>query len=296
LCFLWPFPPRRFPRTSTALYLFAVLLPLAARGQPETAAPGVRYEQRIGEPLPLATRFTDSSGAPCTLGDFFHGQPVILLFGYARCPQLCSVIADGTNATLRRLAPTAGKDFQIVHISIDPTETTADTKSAETLAVRRYGRTGAAAGWHYLTGSADAIRAVTQAAGFHFTYDPRSKLYAHASGFLIATPAGVISRYFFGVDFSANDLAPALRRAADNKTGLSVYELLILCCRGGVITGRYGPLIWDALWVAVLLTVATLFGGIGWMLYQERHLRSRPPTQCHLIDDTSRGPAERPFP
>ena len=256
--------------------LFAAISAAApiAHAQPDTDAPGVRYEQRIGEQLPLDTVFTDSAGAPRRLGDFFHGEPVILCFGYARCPQLCSIIADATNDTLRRLAPTAGRDFQLVHVSIDPTETTADTKAAETLAVRRYGRTGAAAGWHYLTGTKETIARVTQAAGFHFLYNPDSKIYAHASGFLIATPTGVISRYFLGVDFSADDVAPALRRAAEGKTGITVYDLLILCCRGGKIGGRYGAIIWDALGASVALTVTGLFGGIGWMLYQERRERN----------------------
>ncbi|HWA87743.1 MAG TPA: SCO family protein [Opitutus sp.] len=287
-----PSPPHFLWRLLAAVFSAA----LVAHAQPQTDAPGVRYEQRIGERLPLDVAFTDSSGSPCKLGDFFRGQPVVLFFGYARCPQLCSVITDGTTSMLRRLVPTAGRNYQIVHISIDPTETPRDSRSAEDLAVRRYGRTGAAAGWHYLTGTSQAIAEVTSAAGFHFLYDPRSQLYAHASGFLIATPAGVISRYFLGVDFLADDVAPALKRAGEGKTGLAVFDLLLLCCRGGKIGGRYGRIIWDVLGVSVGLTVAGLFGGIGWMLYQERRGRARPnchtlydKPRCHIMYDNGRG-------
>jgi protein SCO1 len=243
---------------------------LSAAAPAETA---IRFEQRIGAQLPLDQTFTDTSGASRRLGDFFHGQPVVLYFGYARCPQLCSVVADGANAALRRLAPSAGRDFQVVTLSLDPTETAAEAKATETLAVRRYGRTGAGAGWHYLTGDAAAIQAVADVAGFHFRYDPRSKQYAHPSGFLIATPTGVVSRYFLGVDFAAGDVASSLRRAAQEKTGDTVFDLLLLCFHGEGIGGRYGALIWRVLATSVVLTVVALAGGVGWMLWQERRDR-----------------------
>ncbi len=251
--------------------LFAAT-PLRAQWTPQD---GIRFEQRIGEQLPLDAVFTDTTGARRRLGEFFHGQPVVLYFGYARCPQLCSVVADGTNDVLRRLEPSVGRNYQVVTISIDPTETLRQARAAETLAVRNYGRTGAAAGWHYLTGSADSIHAVADAAGFRFRYDPASKQYAHATGFLIATPEGVVSRYFFGVDFSGNEVAPALARAAAGETGRSVYDLLLLCFHGEGITGPYGRIIWRALGASVALTVVTLFGGIGWMLRQEFRQRRR---------------------
>lgn len=262
-------------RRALPLLLFASLAlgprPAFSATDPVNPPAGVAFEQRIGEKLPLALTFTDTSGASRQLGDFFHaGQPVVLYFGYARCPQLCSVVADGTNAALRRLEPSVGRDFQVVTVSIDPDESLPDAHAAEALALRRYGRTGAAAGWHYLTGNAHAIDTLTAAAGFHYRYDPRSRQYAHASGFLIATPDGTIARYFFGVDFDAAQVASALRRAASGRTGDSVYELLLLCFHGGAIGGRYGVLVWRTLEVGVSLTVVGLFGGVGWMLYQER--------------------------
>lgn len=231
---------------------------------------GVGFEQRIGAKLPLDTTWRDTSGTPRRLGEFFRNQPVVLYFGYARCPQLCSVVADGTTHVLRTLERSVGRNLQVVTLSIDPNESAADARNAEALAVRRYGRTGAKAGWHYLTADERTIRRVADAAGFHFRYDPVSRQYAHASGFLIATPDGTISQYFLGVDFVSGDVASALNRAADGQTGPSVYDLLLLCFHGAGISGRYGVLIWRVLEVSVTLTVLTLFGGIGWMLYQER--------------------------
>lgn len=257
------------PRWLRVLALLASASALHASA-PVDRPTGVNFEQRIGEQLPLDATLVDTSGARRKLGDFFQNQPVVFYFGYARCPQLCSVVADGTVEVLRHLERSVGRDLRVITISIDPAETATDARATEALAVRRYGRTGAAAGWHYLTADERTIRAVADAAGFHFRYDPASRQYAHASGFLIATPDGRISRYFFGVDFVATDVASALQRAAGGKTGESVYDLLLLCFHGGAIGGRYGVIIWRTLTVAVVLTVIALFGGIGWMLYQER--------------------------
>lgn len=245
-------------------------LSLTSGARAGTDAAAATFEQRIGEALPLDTTFTDTSGQAHRLGDYFHGQPVLMIFGYANCPQLCSIVADGTDRALRRLEPSVGRDFQVVYLSIDPQETLAEASAARKRSVGRYGRTGAGAGWHYLTGTADAIGAVTDAAGFHFLPDPAARRFSHPSGFLIATPSGVISRYFLGVDFPAKDVDRALHRAAEGKTGRTVFALLLLCARGGQLTGRYGPLIWDILCAGVVLTVGSLAGGVAWMLWRER--------------------------
>lgn len=258
-------------------FVVAMLLPELASAAPPS---GVGFEQRIGEKLPLALTFTDTAGHRRQLAEFFDHQPVVLYFGYARCPQLCSVVADSTVEALRRLERSVGRDLQVVTISLDSAEPRREARATEKLAIGRYGRTGAAAGWHYLTGDGSAIDAIARAAGFHYRLDPSTHEYAHPSGFLVATPDGVISRYFLGIDFNPQDVAAALNRAADGGTGRSVYDLLLLCFHGDAIGGRYGTLIWRALEVGVTLTVIALFGGIGWMLHLERRaLTTRKETR-----------------
>jgi protein SCO1/2 len=265
---------RGFGRCTVLLFAFAGLETRAENFQPNAAA---SYEQRIGQAVPLDTVFVDAEGTRRPLATFFHDQPVVLFFGYARCPQLCSLVLDGAVEALRGLQATVGKDFQVVSISIDPAETATDNQTRQRGAIRRYGRTGTEAGWHFLTGDAAAIKTVAKAVGFRFTYDPRSHQYAHPSGFVIVTPRGMISRYFLGLDFPAAEISPALARAAKGKTGEPVFNLLLLCFRGDGIGGRYGAVIWRSLSAAVALTVLALAGGVGWMLRQE-HRRSRLAT------------------
>jgi protein SCO1/2 len=229
----------------------------------------VRFTQRLGSSLPLDVVLVDSLGRRAPLREWFRGQPVLLWFGYAHGPQLCGVIADGMVTSLRRLRPTVGRDFDVIRVSIDPEETTMEAEGDRASVIGQYGRTGAGAGWHYLTGDARSIGAVASAAGFGYRKDSRNRQFAHPSGFLVVTPSGRVSAYFLGVDFSADEIAKALEGARTEGIGARVYDLVLVCFRGDAIGGRYGVLIWRALWVAVLLTVTLLGGGIGRMLWRE---------------------------
>jgi protein SCO1/2 len=258
-------------RTLRTMLILGLVLTGRAISAP---APNPGFEQRIGQTLPLDEVFLDEHGVARPLRDYFGRSPVVLYFNYFRCPQLCSVVTDGALEGLRRLQATVGRDLTVVSISIDPTDTAAAAAIQQLQDVRRYGRHGAAAGWHTLTGNAAAIKAVTDAAGFHFTYDPRSQLYGHASGLVVVTPEGIVSRYFLGVDFPAPELATAVERAASHRTGERVFNLLLLCLQGGSPAGPYGRVIWIILAISVSLTMVGVFGGIAWMLYRER--RTRP--------------------
>jgi protein SCO1/2 len=253
------------------LRLWILLGWLAARAITCAAAvPGVSFEQRLGETVPMKSVFRATDGKAHALGDFFHSRPVVLWFGYARCPQLCSVVSDGMVSVLRPLQPSAGVDFDVVMISIDPTETPAEASASRAEALGHYGRAPAAPGWSYLVGSAAAIRTTTEAAGFHFVYDERSQQYAHPSGFLVLTAEGRISAYFLGVDFAPKDVAAAIARAGAGGVGHKIADLLLTCFRGDGVSGRYGRVIWRVLGAAVALTVIALAVGIGRMLWVER--------------------------
>jgi protein SCO1 len=251
----------------------ALVLSLAFAARVAASAPEVGFEQRIGQQLPLAAVFTDGDGKALPLGSYFRGKPVVLVFDYFRCPELCSLVASGATDALRQLEASIGRDYSVVTVSVDPTDTPEMARSHQLEAVLRYGRTGATAGWHALVGKEKDIQALADAAGFHYRYDPLSRQYAHPSGLVVVTPKGIVSSYFLGVDFPADRMASAIRRAAANKTGSSVFSLLFVCFQGGSPEGRYGGLIWTVLSVSVALTVAAVFGGIAWMLRDERRHR-----------------------
>jgi protein SCO1/2 len=255
------------------LLLFLVLPALTAAAAP-FATGEVGYEQRIGEQLPLGTPLTDGRGVTRPLGAFFGNRPVVLIFNYFRCPEMCTLVSNGAIDSLRALRSSAGTDYEVVTVSIDPTDTPAAAASRERQDLGHYGRTGAAAGWHTLVGTQAQVAALAAAAGFHYRYDPLSHQYAHPSGLVVVTPRGVVSRYFMGVDFAAGAMAEALRDAAANRTGDSVFSLLFVCFQGSDPQGQYSRVIWVGLWASVAVTLLVVFGSIAWMLRQERQART----------------------
>jgi protein SCO1/2 len=255
--------------------IVAIVGSFAVAAQIGAAEPGVWFEQRIGQSLPMDTLFMDGDGLERSLGSYFEGKPVVLIFDYFRCPELCSLVATGTTDALRQLSATVGKDYSVITVSIDPTDTSNMAESHRRSQVLHYGRTGASSGWHVLVGRPSDIAALAAAAGFHYRYDSRSQQYAHPSGVVVVTPRGLVSSYFLGIDYSALAMASALRRAAENKTGTSVFSLLFVCFQGGLPEGHYGGMVWAALSASVALTVAALFGWIGWMIWSERRARPR---------------------
>lgn len=254
-----------------ALYLFLGLTLVAAAWG---ADPGVSFEQRIGAELPRTVSFRDTDGSVRPFGDWFHeNRPVVLWLGYAGCAQLCSVTSNGMVSALRELQPSAGRDYDVIMLSIDPEETAAEARANRAEALGQYGREPAARGWHYLTGDRAAIAQVAQAVGFHFRYDERLRQYVHPTGFLVVTPEGKVSAYFLGVDFAPARIAEALAKARKNGLGEKVADFALACFRGDGVGGRYGRIIWAGLAGGVATTVLALGLGVGRMLWQERQIR-----------------------
>src|SRR5215469_9302729 len=134
----------------------------------------VRFDQKLGEQIPLDLTFVDDHGHDVLLRQFFGHGPVILILAYYSCPMLCTQVLNGSVRTLRQLNLQLGKDYQVITASIDPNDSPglASTKHEEYTVM--YGRPGAAKGWHFLTGKDPQIQQLANAVGFHYAYDPAS--------------------------------------------------------------------------------------------------------------------------
>lgn len=160
---------------------------------------------------------------------------------------LCTMINDGLINALENLRANVAADFDVVEFSIDPDETPAAATERKALYVRRYGRSGAAAGWHCLVGNSKAITQLTDEVGYRYAYDPEIKQYAHPSGVIVLTPEGKISRYVFGVTYNSTELRDALAAAKEGKSGSVLSQIFLLCYHYNPITGKYGALILSVL-------------------------------------------------
>lgn len=218
----------------------------------------VGFDQKLGAQLPLDATFLDETGKAVRLGEYFGRKPVIMLITYFNCTMLCPLLLDGLVRSLRPVGFDIGKEFTVLTVSINPRETPAIAASRKALYVQRYGRPGAEDGWHFLTGKADAINALTQAVGFRYAYDKQKDEYAHASGIVIFTPEGKAARYLYGVEFSPRDTRLALIEAANNTIGSPVDQILLLCYHYDPLTGKYGVIIMNVLRLAGTATAAAL--------------------------------------
>ena len=254
---------------TTALVLCVVTMPAWGQGITQGAMsppanlrpPGLKnvgIEQRLNEQIPAALTFRDESGKTVQLGDYFGKKPMILNLVYYQCPMLCGEVLSGLESALQVLKFDAGKEFDVLTVSFDPKETPEMAAAKKNEYLKRYGRSGAAAGWHFLTGPAASIDALTKAAGFQYQYDPKSGQFAHATAIMVLTPEGKIAQYYYGVEFAPKDLRLGLIQASQNKIGTVVDQVLLYCYHYDPNTGKYGAIISRVLQLAAGATVLIL--------------------------------------
>jgi len=232
----------------------------------------VTFKQPLGERLPLDVRFTDESGRKLALGEYFGKKPVLLSFVYYQCPMLCTQVLNGISSSLKVLPFTPGEEFEIVLVSFDPRDTPEAAMAKKRAHLDHWDVRETADGWHFLTGSEEAIRRVTSAAGFTYQWDERTQQFAHVSGLLIANADGTLSRYFYGVEFSPRDLRLALVDSGNGKVGSVIDELLLYCFQYDPSHGRYGAVFMNILRLGGVLTVGFIVGFI--VLMRRREMRS----------------------
>lgn len=267
-------PVTRRPATRTLLVASALAL-LALLAYPAACAAqltgpvqniGVRPEllkevgidQKLNDVIPLGLTFRDENGNPVKLSQYFGQKPVLLSLVYYNCPMLCTQVLNGIDRSLRYVPMDIGKDFEVVTVSIDPSESPKLASAKRDLYVGIYGRPGAAEGWHFLTGDESQIKQLANAAGFRYAYDADSKQFAHASAIMILTPEGKISRYFYGIQYPSRDVRLGLVEASEGKIGSPVDQILLFCYHYDPITGKYGLLVSRVIKAGGLLTMLAI--------------------------------------
>jgi protein SCO1/2 len=229
-------------------------------GPPASAQPAILREigidQRLNERLPLDLRFRDENGRDVRLGDYFGRRPVVIALVYYECPMLCTQVLNGLVSALKVLTFDAGREFEVVAVSFDPKEGPGLASAKKQSYVERYGRPGTEAGWHFLTGPSESIDRLTGALGFRYAYDAKRDQFAHGAAITVATPAGVISRYFYGIEYAPRDLRLGLVEASADRIGTIADRVLLYCYHYDPATGRYGFVALTLVRIGGILTVA----------------------------------------
>jgi protein SCO1/2 len=252
--------------------------PPAERTTPASALPealeGVGFDQRLGSTLPLELEFQDEAGNRLPLATYFGRRPVVLTLVYYECPMLCTVVLNGLTSALKAVPFAAGRDFEIVTVSFDPRDTPALAQAKKRHYLDEIGTSTAESGWHFLTGDSTAIAALTAAAGFRYSYDPERREYAHASGILVLTQDGTISRLLYGIEYAPKDLRLALVEAGEGKIGSVIDELLLYCFHYDPASGKYGAAVVNLVRTGGVLALAGLASFIVISIRRERRAAS----------------------
>jgi protein SCO1/2 len=239
----------------------------------------VGFDQRLNEQVPLDLVFADETGRQVALREYFGSRPVVLVLAYYQCPMLCTQVLNGLVLGLRDVPFTPGQEFSVLVVSFDPREKPEIAAAKKAAYLRHYGRPETEAGWHFLTGQPAAIERLTRSVGFRYAYDAKRDQFAHASGIMLLTPGGRISRYFYDVNYRARDLRLGLVEASANKIGSPVDQIMLYCFHYDPTAGKYGATILNLVRVGGVLTMFAL-GTLLTVLIRHDRRKGRAATEA----------------
>jgi len=263
---------KRFPQFAVTCLLLLAACSLRAQTIPNNVGPSaatlppglkdVGFEPPLNAKMPLDVPFRDEAGRNIQLREYFGQKPVVLAFVYYGCPMLCDQVQQGVVGSLRMLSFNPGRDYEVVFISFDSRETPDMAAEKKTKMVAHFRRPETNTGWHFLTGPEESIDAVTKAANFRFSYDRKNNLFAHASGVMILTADGRISRYFYGVEFPGHEMRFGLIDASAGKIGSPIDHVLLYCYHYDPSNAVYSASILRIIRLGGVLTIICIVGGI----------------------------------
>jgi protein SCO1/2 len=234
---------------------------------------GAGIDPKPGARLPVDIPFTDQAGAAATLRQLGDGKPIVLAPVLHNCPNICGVTLGGLMSAVDAQPYRPGRDFAVIAFGIDPAEGPQDAQKTVRDLDRRNG--GSDDGIHALTGTEADIRAVTDALGYRYAFDPGIGQYAHIAAVAVLTPDGRLARWLYGVAPDPTDLRLALTEAGRGTIGSFGDQLLLLCYHYDPTTGRYSSVIWLLLQLGGGATVLALGGFVGLAVVRERRRGDR---------------------
>jgi len=253
---------------ATRVLAALIALCVATHSPAQTTNPSilndVGIDQKLDAQVPPDLMFKDENGATVQLGQYFGKKPIILTLVYYKCPMLCTMVLNDLNRVMGAMPMNLGEQFDIITVSFDPTETAELAARKKKGYVHSYGKPHAEEGWHFLTGDEDSIKKLTQTVGFRYAWDDKFKQYAHASGIMVLTPEGKVSKYFYGVEYSAQDLRLALTEAGHGNVGSLSDVTLLYCFHYDPATGKYSLVITRVIQLGGVLTMGAL--GAFWLV------------------------------
>ncbi len=212
----------------------------------------------------MSTRFANAAGDSVSIADLVpEGQPVILNFVYHTCPMLCSILLDQLVDGLQGLDRSPGQDFQVVTVSMASFETPDLAARQKERYLALLDRLGAEDGWHFLTGTEESVRTLSDAVGFDFKWVDETSEFAHPAALIFLGSDGKITRYLHGMNYPATDLDKAIIEASSGNVASVIDRIVMYCYRYDPDSNSYVAHASNIMKLGGLLTL----GALGLLLF-----------------------------
>ena len=235
----------------------------------------IGFDEKLASAIDLDTEFRGGNGKAVSISSFFEQEkPVVLSLAYFTCPRLCLLATDGVLEVINQLGSfRPGRDYTVVTVSFDPEEAL-DVIGAKAARYKKAltGGVEEARDWHFLTGTAENILRLTDSVGFRFKKDGEE--FAHASGIVILTPEGKISRYLYGVQHDPRNFKLSLIEASEGKIGSSelLNKVLMFCYQFDPIGKRYALAALNVVKAGGMVTLTVLVAFLYFLWKRERKI------------------------
>jgi protein SCO1 len=241
----------------------------ASTSSPPASPLGV--DEHLGAKIPLDLTFRDETGRPVRLAYLVAG-PTIILPVYYSCTNICNLLQSGMATALPSVQRTPGKDYTVLSISFDETETPALAARYKKTYLHGMTTTFPERGWRFLTGDADSIRRLTDAAGYHFQRKGRD--FIHPVACFVVAGDGTIVRYLYGTTFQPKDLTLALLEARDGRVGATVRAVVGYCFSFDPAGRNY---VFNLLRVSATVVILVAGGFLAFLILTGRKRSPRDP-------------------
>jgi protein SCO1/2 len=259
-------------------------IPDRTAAKPEELA-GLELVENLDGQIPLDLQFTDHTGKPVRLGDYFDGErPLILTLNYYRCPMLCGLTLNAMVRGLQDVTWTAGDEYRILTVSFDPLEGSELANLKRRNYLEEYGRPAVAQGWDFLTGRPEPIHKLLDVTGFPVRWSDKTNQWIHPAVLIVCTPDGHISRYLKGVHFEPKTLRLSLVEASEGKIGSTVDQVLLFCFDFDPEAGQYTLAAFNLMRAGAILTMIVL-AGVLTFLWQHKGQHRTPVPQPETGSD-----------
>ncbi len=219
---------------------FFSFLPGPAYGQGSAALKKVDVIEQLGKAVNPELVFKSHDGTAVKMGDMFKdGKPVLLTMNYYKCETLCSAQLNGLLSGLKEMDWKPGQEYRIVTVSIDPKEGPALAKGKRSTYLKELGL--GEVEWHFLTGHESQIQELADTVGYRFAYDPIAQQYAHPAVIAFLSPKGIVSRYIYGIQYTAQDIKFSLIESSHGRLGSVVDKVIMSCFSYDYSLGKFTP-------------------------------------------------------